>query len=317
MTVTMSRRDFGKGLLATAAIASVPRQLWGASLTSAIGGVKVGIQTTSMNPLTDSPGRDHTDTVIAACLEVGLANIEYYAGFGPPVPNSGIGAQVPAKLTPEYERAREELRKWRLTTPLSYFEDVRKRFDAAGLNLFSYLVTISDDFTDAEIDAVCRHMRAMKVDLFCTNQTRVSMGPRLVPFVEKYNIRAAFHTHAMVEDPNEVATPESLDKLMAMSKKFMVNLDIGHFVAGNNDPVAYIKQHHDRITHLHVKDRKRDGGPSLDWGTGDTPIAECLKLVKANRYPIACFIEKDYRSAGSGIEESKKCFEYMKRVLDS
>ena len=108
----ISRREFAKGVLATAAIASVPRMLWGASLISTVGGVKVGIQTTSMNPLADVPGRDHTDTVIAACLQVGLANIEYYAGFGPPVPNAGIGAQVPAKLTPEYEQAREELRKW-------------------------------------------------------------------------------------------------------------------------------------------------------------------------------------------------------------
>ena len=33
----------------------------------------------------------------------------------------------------------------------------------------------------------------------------------------------------------EVATPEGMEKLLAMSKWFAINLDIGHFTAGNND----------------------------------------------------------------------------------
>ena len=37
------------------------------------------------------------------------------------------------------------------------------RLAVAGLNLFSYVVTISDDFTDPEIDAVFRQMQALLV----------------------------------------------------------------------------------------------------------------------------------------------------------
>ena len=59
-----------------------------------------------------------------------------------------------------------------------------------------------------------RQMQALRVSVFQTNQTRVSMGPRLVPFVEKYKIRPAFHTHAEVDDPNEIASVESLQKLL-------------------------------------------------------------------------------------------------------
>src|SRR5262249_13399831 len=158
-------------------------------------------------------------------------------------------------VTPEYQQSREALRQWRLTAPRDRFQQVRQKFAAAGLNLFSYVVTISDDFTDPEIEAVFKQMQALGVGVFCTNQTRVGMGPRMVSFAEKYKIRPAFHTHAMVDDPNEVASPASLEKLLRMSPYFMVNLDIGHFTAGNQDAVAFIRDHHDRITHLHVKDR--------------------------------------------------------------
>jgi sugar phosphate isomerase/epimerase len=56
----------------------------------------------------------------------------------------------------------------------------------------------------------------------------------------------------------------------------MVTLDIGHFTAGNNDPVAFIEKWHDRIINIHVRDRKRNNGPNRPFGKGDTPIAELL-----------------------------------------
>jgi sugar phosphate isomerase/epimerase len=229
-----------------------------------------------------------------------------------------IGGQAPATMTPEYLQSREALRQWRLTAPLGRFREVRTKFNDAGLNLFSYVVTIGDDFTDPEIDAVFKQMQALGVRIFCTNQTRVAMGPRIKPFAEKYQIQPAFHTHALVEDPNEVASPASLQKLLDMSPRFMVNLDIGHFTAGNQDVVAYLRSHHDRITHLHVKDRKRDNGPSVMWGTGDTPIAECLRAIRDNKWPIYCLIERDNRDeTGSPVELTRKYMDYMKRVLES
>src|SRR5207248_3240121 len=162
---------------------------------------------------------------------------------------------------------------------------------------------------------VFKQMQALKVNVFCTNQTRVSMGPRLVPYAEKYKISPAFHTHAASEDPNEVASPASLEKLLGMSRQFKVNLDIGHFTAGNNDAVAYIREHHDRITHIHVKDRKRNNGPNVEWGAGDTPIKECLTLIRDNHYPIYCIVEREFKGTGTALEETRKCLDYMKQAL--
>jgi hypothetical protein len=286
-------------------------------LDSTVKGVKLGIITGSLNPLMPPPGTDVADTVIKECIEVGAANIEFVNTLlEPDFPGlNHRGGQVPANITPEYTADREKLRQWRLETHLDRFKEVRKKFSDATLNLFSYVMTFSDDFTDPEIEAVYKQMQALGVGVFCTNQTRVSMGPRLVSCSEKYKIKPAWHTHAMVSDPNEVATPESLQKLLDMSKMFAVNLDIGHFTAGNNDAVAYIKEHHDQITHIHVKDRKRDNGPNVEWGTGDTPIVQCLQLIRDNHYPIYALIEREFKGTGTPVEETKKDMDYMKRAL--
>lgn len=42
-------------------------------------------------------------------------------------------------MTPEYEKSRAAVREWRMKTPLDRFLEVRRKFDAAGLNLFSYV----------------------------------------------------------------------------------------------------------------------------------------------------------------------------------
>jgi sugar phosphate isomerase/epimerase len=141
------------------------------------------------------------------------------------------------------------------------------------------------------------------------------MGPRLAPFAEKYGIALGWHNHANVTDPTEVASVESFERLFAMSKQFKANLDIGHFVAGNNDPVAFIRKYHDRISHLHLKDRRRDNGPNAPWGQGETPVADVLRLLRTEKYPIIAVIEYEYMGEGSAIEEVNNCVSYMRKVL--
>jgi len=100
-----------------------------------------------------------------------------------------------------------------------------------------------------------------------------------------------------------------------MSKLFYVTLDIGHFTAGNNDPVTFIRRHHDRIKNIHVRDRKRDNGPNRPFGQGDTPIKEVLGLIRDNRYPIRAYLEYEYGSFRSSLDEVKACLEYCKDAL--
>ena len=100
-----------------------------------------------------------------------------------------------------------------------------------------------------------------------------------------------------------------------MSKYAKVNLDIGHYTAANQDPIAYIEQHHDRISHLHMKDRKKNDGMNMPWGEGDTPIKQVLLLLKEKKYDLPALVEYEYRGTSDSVTEVKKCFEYCKEAL--
>ena len=314
-----SRREFNKAALAGLTASVLPGWV---SRTAAmqVRGVKVGLITGSLNPLGELGGRDPIDVIIEQCKQLDVLDVELVTVFPqgqPEVVNGGRFGQPPAQITPDYMKTRQALRDWRIALPLDRFKEVRRKFDAAKLNLFSYVYTIDDHMTDAEIEAAFRQLHALGVPMFTTNQTRVGMGPRIAPLSEKYNIKAAWHPHAEIQDPNEVATPASMEKLLAMSKSFVINLDIGHFAAGNNDVLAFLKKHHERIAHLHVKDRKRDKGPNVQLGTGDTPIKESATLIRDERWPIMLILEREYRDApGSPVEQTRWQLNYLKGLLE-
>ena len=314
-----SRREFNRAALAGLTASVLPG--WVSRIAAMqVRGVRVGLITGSLNPLGELGGRDPIDVIIEQCKQLDVLDVELVTVFPqgqPEVVNGGRFGQPPAQITPDYMKTRQALRAWRIALPLDRFKEVRRKFDAAKLNLFSYVYTIDDHMTDAEIEAAFRQLHALGVPMFTTNQTRVGMGLRIAPLSEKYNIKAAWHPHAEIQDPNEVATPASMEKLLAMSKSFVINLDIGHFAAGNNDVLAFLKKHHERITHLHVKDRKRDKGPNVQLGTGDTPIKESATLIRDERWPIMLILEREYRDApGSPVEQTRWQLNYLKGLLE-
>jgi sugar phosphate isomerase/epimerase len=123
------------------------------------------------------------------------------------------------------------------------------------------------------------------------------------------------HNHSNVEDPNEFATPDSLATAMGLSNYFKLNLDIGHFTAANYDAVAYIREHHDRITNLHLKDRKKNQGDNVPWGSGDTPIREVLQLLKREQWPIRAYVEYEHRGTAGAVEEVKTCVAFARQAI--
>ena len=101
---------------------------------------------------------------------------------------------------------------------------------------------------------------------------------------------------------------------MSYSKYHGVNLDIGHFTAADYDAVAYINEHHDRITNLHLKDRKKNQGANLPWGQGETPIKEVLQLLRRRKWDIPANIEYEYQGQDA-VAEVAKCYQFCKDAL--
>lgn len=287
----LTRREFTTLALSTLAWPKLSAQ------SNTVSGVTLGAQTYSFRQMDRPQGGDMSDVLVKAFTDCGLRDCELWSPMLEPV-------KVP----------REELRKWRVETPLEHFSAVRKKFNDANIFIRAYNYSFNDSFTEPEIDRGFEIARALGAE-FITASSTLSSARRVAPFAEKHKMIVAMHNHSNLKDPNEFATPESFAAAMAMSKYFKINLDIGHFTAANFDAVAYLRQNHANITNLHVKDRKRDQGPNVEWGTGDTPIREVLQLLKQNKWPITAYLEYEYKGAGTPVDEVKKGLAYMRAAL--
>jgi sugar phosphate isomerase/epimerase len=209
---------------------------------------------------------------------------------------------------------RDELRKWRETVSLDHFHVVRERFSRAAIDLSAYNISFRDDFSDAEIERGFDMAEALGTKLI-TASAQVSVVSRVARVAARRKIPVAMHNHSRIA-PNEFATPEDFTKAMAASPFIATNLDIGHYTAANFDAVAFLQAHHARILSLHIKDRKRNDGPNVPFGEGDTPIGPVLRLVRDRGWAIPANIEYEYKG-GDTVQEVKRCLEYCRRQLDS
>jgi sugar phosphate isomerase/epimerase len=287
--MTYSRRDFGKTALAGLSIGTL-------KLGAATAGVTLGVMTYSYRALPPVPGTERVDGEIEALKLNNARDIEFYE----------TELQPPQKA--------DDLDKWRKATQLDRLAGMRKKLDAAGIINHAYTVNYKAFLTDDDLDATFQQAKTLGVPVIATS-TQVTMAKRLAPFAEKYKIYVAFHGHSNTKDPNEFATPESFETALATSKYFRINLDIGHFFAAGYDPVAYIQKNHAHITHLHIKDRKKNDGANMPWGEGDTPIKQVLLLLKEKKYPLPALVEYEYRGPGTPVEEVGKCLDYMRKAI--
>jgi len=299
----LTRREFGALTLSSLALPSVLR-------AQTVSGVRLGVQTYSFRELTRPPGGDLVDPIIAAMKECGLTECELWAPQIEPPSPFGRGRPTPEQA----QQAREAAKTWRLETPIDHFRAIRKKFETAGMTIYAFNYSPNNSFTDAEIDRGFEMAKALGAEIITASAT-IEAARRIAPFAAKHKMPVAMHNHSNVTDPNEFATLESLATALTLSPMFRINLDIGHFTAANYDAVAYIREHHARITNLHLKDRKKEQGPNTAWGTGDTPIRQVLQLLKQERWPIRAYIEYEHNGEAGPVDEVKKCFAFAKSAL--
>jgi sugar phosphate isomerase/epimerase len=230
----------------------------------------------------------------------------------------GRGGRAP--LTPEQQAARDaamaKLAEWRASENANTWKALRKMFNDAGIDVALLCYNMQDSMKDSDIEYGFQMAKGLGVKGITTSTT-LTMAKRIAPIADSHKLLVGYHGHDQTDDPNQTATLESYDTLMAYGKYNGVNLDIGHFTAANYDAVAFIEKHHAKITNLHLKDKKKDHGQNTFWGEGDTPIKAVLQLLKKNKYPFPANIELEYRIPADSnvIAEMKKCLAYAKDCL--
>lgn len=317
-----TRRELGKVVLAAVPAAGllgrVPLRAQGKP-NSRVRGVMIG-----MNVPYNFGGRTAPiDEIIQKCTQLGVSGLELRTqpveaalGVSPDlVTAAGRGGRGARGAAPdparEQARARavNELRQWRTSVSMDKVKEVRKRFEDAGILIEIVKVDGIMEMADDEIDYEFNLAKALGARAISTEIAHE--GPqRLGKFADKHALMVGFHGHTETG-------PKQWEEVFTYAKHNGANLDIGHFVAGNKtSPVPFLKQHHDRITHVHVKDKTMDD-KNVPFGHGDTPIKEVLQLIRDNKWPIQATIEFEYPiPAGSDrMTELQKCVDYCRSAL--
>jgi len=223
----------------------------------------------------------------------------------------GAGRAAP---TPEQQAAQraaaEETRKWRTSASMDKVKEFRRLFDDAGIGLniikWDGIFGMSDD----EVDYCFQVTKALGAAALST-EISIEDTKRVGQFADKHKMPIGYHGHA-------TTSAADFETVLSYAKYNAVNLDLGHFTAGQNEsPVPFIKKHYARITHVHVKDRKLNNGPNVPFGQGDTPIKETLQLMRDNKWPFQAIVEFEYPvPAGSDLDtELAKTMQYCKECL--
>jgi sugar phosphate isomerase/epimerase len=310
MTVSLTRREFAKlavTALPGAALLSAGHRLLAADAAakpnSKVAGVQIGLNV----PYSFANAIMSGDDILAKCVQLGLSAVELRTQ--PVEAFLGLPMVEAAKNKAEIAAGTRE---WRKSVSLDRVKDFRAKWESAGVAIEIVKVDGIFGMSEPEIDYAFNLAKALGGRAISTEISHKADDlKRIGTFADKHQFMVGYHGHATTK-------PEHWEAGFATSKFNGANVDLGHFVAGNNtSPVPFIQQYHDRVTHVHVKDRKYNNGPNTTFGQGDTPITEVLHLIRDNKWNIQATIEFEYKvPAGSDrLTEIGKCIQYCRDAL--
>ena len=312
----MTRRDFGRLAIAGAPLLGTVSAWFDADLhaqagepavrrgnRSLIGGVQFGLQPFCYHDLAMTP--ENRPTLIKRLVQNGFGMVELHATWVEPrLTDSGVSP----------EAAREKQRAWRLSQPVDHYSRVKREFDEAGITIFTYYVNINDTYTDAEIDAVFAGAKLLGAR-GCVGSQGLAVSKRFARFPGKHGMFLGLHNHANLSDPDALNTEESFVKGLAFSVDVKATLDTRHFTAANGDCLGFLERHHERMSSVHLGDRRRNNGRSAPFGEGDVPIIEVLRMIRDNKWPIVALLEFEHGTLRPQVDEVQLMFDYCKRAV--
>ena len=309
---TLNRRRFAQ--LTAGALLTTPFARAAAPAgkpNSKVGGVHIGINA----PYSFGNAAMSAEDILKTCVQLNLSAIELRTQ---PV-EAQLGA--PANLTSAKNKVlpagaaednAKQLRTWRETVDMEKVRAFRKHWETTGV--FIEVIKVDGIFKmgESELDYAFTLAKALGARGISTEISKSEDDHKRVgKFADKHKLHLALHGHASTG-------PAHWEKAFAQGEYVGANVDLGHFVAGDHgSPVEFIKQHHKRITHVHIKDRKKGNGPNTPFGEGETPIGEVLRLIRDNKWPIQATIEFEYKVPADSdrMKELAKAIKFCRDAL--
>jgi sugar phosphate isomerase/epimerase len=255
------------------------------------------------------------DETLDRCLQLGVSGVELRSQpveqfLGVPLNlTSPRGRSTPPPDPAAQKANAEELSKWRAGVAMTKVQDFRKKWEDAGVAIeivkFDGIYNFPDDVLDYAFN-LAKNLGARAISC----EIDVPQTKRVGQFADKHKMMVGYHGHT-------ATGPAQWEEAFSFAKYNGANLDIGHFVGGQKtSPVPFLTQHHDRITHIHVKDKTFDD-KNVPFGQGNTPIKEVLQTIRDNKWPIQATIEFEYPvpEGSDRMAEMAKGLEYCKNAL--
>lgn len=241
------------------------------------------------------------------CATLGLPAIELDASaleacLGAPVAPAFLGAPdftVEGGILPDeaelfqqdLDQARAafaaRLRAWRRSVSLAPLDALRHAYDEAGVHIeivrWPDLGMLEDDELDYGFRvAIAAGARALSTEWSSAGATRVG------PFAERYGLFVGFHAGAD-------ATIADIEAALAASPFNALNLDFGDWIVGKDgSPLSFLAAHADRVTHVHLGERRLSDGAVPWFGQGDAPIREVLQAMRREAWSFQATVEIAY-----------------------
>ncbi|HNY14767.1 MAG TPA: TIM barrel protein [Bacteroidales bacterium] len=322
---SVSRRRFlGTTAAAAAAFAIIPVDALGIPKknkkpNSKVGGVQLGCTTYSYRSMPHK-----VDEVIQYLLLAGINQIELRSvaeeDLGIPQmpmrPRGQMTEQERAEMSKAQSELKDKQKQWRLSLPMSKYEEMRKKFNSAGIKV-NIAKFAPSAWSDEEIDYAYRAAKTLGAIGISDEYSEMAIN-RLGKFAEKHQSLAMYHTHGQPAEPGF-----SFDPIFAASPANYLNLDAGHYFGATGlHPNEIIIKYHDRIRSIHIKDKTSPkgtpAGANMPFGKGETPIEDILLLLKKEKWPINVDVELEYQipEGSDAAKEVAKCIDYMRNILD-
>ena len=231
--------------------------------------------------------------------------VVYQANGGPAAARGGRGGgggggaatPLPAWMTPQN---------------LVKLGDLRKMYDEAGVSIYG-LKNVGGGQSDAELDYRFEMAKILGASHVTLELANAETTERLGAFGAKHKVMVGYHTHAQ-------ARIDSFDVALKQSAYNAINVDAGHYMAGNGFSVLpLLRKYPDRVGSIHLKDRQTpaNGRGNLMWGLGDTDIKDIVCAIRDEKwkFPASAELEYNVPFGSNAVIEVARCRTYAAWAL--